>query len=223
MTPSTRIAAIGALLIAGGASTASAQYYDMANQLMQTIRPALSGSTRYKGFVDATYVKGLGSLNADLVGVSTTQGFTYSNWFFMGAGLGVDLLFSHTDDGWGQGWNNSDLHSSTTTGVMIPLYSDFRFTVGNQASAGFFLDVRLGCSFLIGSDYLRISQGYLTNQQYFYLRPTIGVRVPLDPQRPGKQAFDLGVTYQLLTANYWYNYGGNRALNMLGVNVAFEW
>lgn len=218
----TRIALAGALAVTA-AGAADAQYYSMANQLMQTIQPALSGSTNYKGFVDATYVKGLGSLNADVVGISTSQGFAYSNWFYMGVGLGVDLFMSHTDDGWGSGWNESDWHKSTKTGVMIPLYSDFRFTVGNQAVAGFFVDLKLGCSFLVGSDYLAISQGYLTNQQYFYLKPTLGVRVPLDPKRPGKQAFDIGVTYQLLTANYWNYYGGNRAINMLGVNAAFEW
>lgn len=218
----TRIALAGALAI-GAATAADAQYYSMANQLMQTIQPALSGSTNYKGFIDATYVKALGSLDADVVGLSTSQGFAYSNWFYMGVGLGVDLFMSHTNDNWGSSWGPENLHKSTTTGVMIPLYSDFRFTVGNQSVAGFFVDLKLGCSFLVGSDYIKISEGYLTNQQYFYLKPTVGVRVPIDPKKPGKQAFDIGVTYQLLTANYWNSYGGNRAINMLGVNAAFEW
>lgn len=204
-------------------ATASAQYYDLANQVMNTIQPALSGSTRYKGFVEASYAKGLGNLNADIAGISTTQGFQYSTWFFMGAGLGVDLLFSHVDDGWGTGWNPGDYHKSTTTGVMIPLYSDFRFNIGSPSTASFWIDVRLGCSFLIGSDYLRISQGYLTNQEYFYLRPGLGVRVPVNPASGGRQAFNIGVTYQLLAADYWNTYSGNRCINMLGVNFSYEW
>lgn len=204
------------------ATTAYAQYYDIANQVVNALQPALSGSTRYKGFVEASYEKGLGDLNADIVGVSTTQGFTYSNWFFMGAGLGVDVLFSHVGDGWGNGWDTDDYHSSTTTGVMIPLYSDFRFNIGNPSVASFFIDIRLGCSFLVGSDYLRISEGYLTNQEYFYLRPTLGVRIPANTQNP-KQAFNLGVSYQLLATDYWSSYSRNRALNMLGVNLSYEW
>ncbi len=212
-----------AALFAGAAILpASAQYYDLANQVVNAIQPALSGSTRYKGFVEASYAKGLGSLDADLAGISTTQGFTYSSWFFMGAGLGVDLLFSHTADNWGNGWTEADYHKSTTTGVMIPLYSDFRFNIGNPSTAAFFIDLRLGCSFLVNTNYLKISDGYLTNQEYFYLRPTLGVRVPVNPQKP-KQAINIGVSYQLLASQYWYGYTSNKALNMIGVNMSYEW
>lgn len=213
---------LAASLVGLSALTAPAQYYDLANQVVNAIQPALSGSTRYKGFVEGSYAKGLGSLDADLVGISTTQGFTYSSWFFMGAGLGVDLLFSHTADNWGDGWNNSDYQKSTTTGVMIPLYSDFRFNIGKPSTAAFFIDLRLGCSFLVNTNYLRISDGYLTNQEYFYLRPTIGVRVPVNPQKP-KQALNIGVSYQLLASQYWYRYTSNKAINMVGVNLSYEW
>ncbi|MDE7159852.1 MAG: hypothetical protein K2O24_03270 [Muribaculaceae bacterium] len=213
---------LAAALTGATAISASAQYYSIANQVANALQPALSGSTRYKGFVEASYAKGLGSLNADLVGISTSQGFAYSTWFYMGAGLGVDLLFSHPDKGWGDGWNPNDYHDSTTTGVMIPLFTDFRFNIGNPSTAAFFIDLKVGCSFLVNTDYLRISQGYLTNSEYFYLRPTLGVRIPMNPQNP-KQAVNIGVSYQLLATNYWYLNSGNKPLNMLGVNLSYEW
>ena len=190
--------ALAVMLLSAGATAAQAQYYEIANQLPSLLQPALSGSMRYKGFVEAGYVKGIGNYNADFLGFSTSQGFQYSSWFFMGVGIGADVLFSHTSDSWGQDWDDWD-----SPGVMIPLFTDFRFNIGGQKGASFFIDLKVGCSFLIGKDYIRINDGYLTNQEYFYLRPSLGVRIPTNSQNP-KQAFNIGVQYQLLTSDYWY-------------------
>ena len=221
--------ALAVMLLSAGATAAQAQYYEIANQLPSLLQPALSGSMRYKGFVEAGYVKGIGSYNADFLGFSTSQGFQYSSWFFMGVGIGADVLFSHTSDSWGQDWDDwnspgdfDTSHSSTATGVMIPLFTDFRFNIGGQKGASFFIDLKVGCSFLIGKDYIRINDGYLTNQEYFYLRPSLGVRIPTNSQNP-KQAFNIGVQYQLLTSDYWYRYNSDISLNALGVNLSYEW
>ena len=217
-----------ALALMAGVLTpaAEAQYYDIANQIPQLITPALTGGTRYKGFVDAKYLKGVGNHNVDFLGFSTSQGFKYANWFYMGVGIGVDVVFSHTSDG-AQSWNPSapgyePERGTTSTGVMIPLFTDFRFNVGDQSKASFFADIRLGCSFLIGNDYLRVDDGYLSSQEYFYLRPSIGVRIPINKDKP-RQAINVGVSYQLLTSNYWYNNYFDVTLNGLGIDVGFEW
>lgn len=210
--------------MASAALPLSAQYYDIASQLPGLIQPALSGSFNYKGFAEVSFVKGVGTPNANFLDFSTTQGFQYSNWFFMGVGLGVDILFAtqNNDDAWvpDQYWRPSS--RSSTTGVMIPLYTDFRFTVPS-GGVSFFADVRIGASFLLGNNYISFGgPAYLTNNESFYLRPSLGVRIPVNKQRP-KQAVDIGVAYQLLTANYsngWYN---NSVLNAIGVNVAYEW
>lgn len=214
------------LLMAIAAIPASAQYYEIANQIPQLISPALSGSFNYKGFVEAAYLKGIGSRNADFLEFSTTQGFRYSSWFFMGVGIGVDVLFAHTDDtryGYGQPscqWpTDKDLNAN---GVMVPLYTDFRFTAGNPAGVSFFADIRFGCSFLVSNSYIRIDQGYLSSSENFYFRPSIGLRIATNSSNP-KQAIDLGVTYQLITSNYWYSYSRNVCLNALGVSVGYEW
>lgn len=222
------------LCICISALTASAQYYEIANQLPQLIRPALSGSFNYKGFVDVSYMRGVSKCKADFLDVTTSQGFRYADWFYMGVGIGADVLFSSTDDNWGSGWNDGsspDLsHSSTTTAVMLPLFTDFRFTFGGvntlaegvtRSSVGFFIDLRIGCSFLCSDDWIRINNGYLTNQQYFYLRPSVGLRIPVGTS--GRQAFDIGLCYKLLTSNYWGSSKESATLSSLGLTVAFEW
>lgn len=211
----------------GTSLSANAQYYEIANQLPGLIRPALTGSTNYKGFVEAGYTRTLGSKSADFLEFSTSQGFMYSNWFYMGVGIGVDVLFAHQNDNWGDGWNMAQPsfdynHSSTQTAAMLPLFTDFRFMLGGLRNVAFFIDLKVGCSFLLGDEYIRIGDGYLTNRQYFYLHPSLGLRIPTNPQN-SKQAFDIGISYKLLTSNYWSFHNSNTTLNGLGVSLAYEW
>ena len=205
--------------------SASAQYYEIANRILSLIQPALSGSGQYKGFIEAGYSKTLGNYDADFLELSTSQGFQYNSWFYMGVGLGVDVLFSHKNDDWGSDWENPSYGSdrgSTTTAAMIPLFTDFRFNIGGNSGASFFIDMKVGCSFLLGNKYISIGDGYLTNQEYFYLRPSIGMRIPTNSRNP-KQAVDIGINYRLLTSNYWNSWSRNITLNSIGVSLAFEW
>lgn len=206
-------------------ATGSAQLYEIANRLPSLISPALSGSLNYKGFVEAGYNKTLGNYSADFLEISTSQGFRYSSWFYMGVGMGADILFSHKNDNWGN-WNGdggfNTNHSSTTTAVMLPLFTDFRFNIGGDKGASFFVDLKVGCSFLLSNKYISIGDGYLTNQEYFYLRPSLGIRVPTNSKNP-KQAIDIALNYKLLTSNYWNSWSRNITLNGLGASIAFEW
>lgn len=214
------------LLGIGGTGAASAQYYEIANRLPSLIQPALSGSMNYKGFIEGGYSKTFGNYDADFLEFSTSQGFQYSSWFYMGVGIGVDVLFAHKNDNWGDNWNGEDYgknYGTMTTAAMLPLFTDFRFNFGGgNNSASFFIDLKLGCSFLLSNKYIEIGDGYLTNQQYFYLRPSIGIRIPTNSNNP-KQAFDIGINYKLLTSNYWNSWSRNITLNGIGVNVAYEW
>ncbi|MDE5881812.1 MAG: hypothetical protein K2H60_08790, partial [Muribaculaceae bacterium] len=143
----------------------SAQYYEIANRLPQLLSPALSGSGRYKGFIEAGYDRTLGKYNADFFEFNTSQGYSYASWFYMGVGLGVDVISAHHDNQWGTGWeSNSGFntnHSSTKTAVMMPLFTDFRATLGSPTSTSFFIDLKLGCSFLLSKKYIEIGNGYL--------------------------------------------------------------
>lgn len=204
---------------------ADAQFYEIANRIPSLISPALSGSFNYKGYVEAGYSKAIGNYDADFAEISTSQGFKYANWFYMGVGLGVDVLFAHQNENWGnwQPGNSFDFnHGSRTTAVMMPLFTDFRFNFGKSTSATFFADLKLGCSFLLSNKYIAIGDGYLTNQEYFYLRPTIGIRIPTNINN-SKQAVSIGLNYKLLTSNYWSNWSRNITLNSFGASLSYEW
>ena len=174
---------------------AKAQFYEIANQIPQLLSPALSGSFNYKGYVEVSYLKGVGSDIFDFVDFSTTQGFKYRNWFFMGVGAGVDIMLP------------SDGHNYYDPQVMVPLYADFRFLFGNQSKVSANLDLRLGAGFTFN---------YNPNEN-FYLRPTLGVRFPINKHKP-KQALNVGFTYQLLVdgCKYWDRHS-------IGATIGFEW
>lgn len=207
-------------------SQAQAQIYEIVNQIPSLLSPALSGSGSYKGSLEAGWSKTLGDKKADFLEFSTSQGYQYNSWFYMGAGIGADILFAHQNNNWGQDWEmdypSYAGHSSTKTAVMLPVFTDFRASFGAPDKVGFFIDLRLGCSFLLSDQYIEIGNGYLTNREYFYLRPSLGFRIPTSTNHP-KQAVMLGISYKLLTSNYWYSYSRSTTLNSLGVNLGFEW
>ncbi len=218
--------AAGCLLLLAGIPAANAQYYELANQLPGLISPALSGSMNYKGYVDFSGVAGFGDNRANIIGISTSQGFQYSSWFFMGAGIGVDVALSQYDavspddvDHAGD-WS----HSSAKTKVMIPLFSDFRFNIGSQQDVSFFADIKLGAMWLIGNSYLRLQHGYMTGDAQFYFKPSIGIRIPINKSNY-RQAVNIGVVYQLITSDNNYNYWNNNTLtlNGIGATISFEW
>lgn len=221
---SLRALAVAALAFIGMGS-ASAQYAQIANQLSSLISPALSGSARYKGFVELSGLPGFGTNRANFVGVSTSQGFSYSTWFFMGAGIGVDVVRSYVNDDLASlGPDNDNWgRQGSRTKAMIPVFSDFRFMFGPSEGIKFYIDAKLGAAWLIGSEYLMLDKGYVSNQTQFYLKPSLGVRIPVS-SGDTKRAFNVGVTYQLLTSNN--NWGYNRysaSLNNVGLTLGYEW
>ena len=198
------------------------QIYETINTLQSVLMPALSGSGRYKGFVEAGYSHTLGKYNGDFVEISTSQGYQYNNWFYMGAGLGLDFLMTKKNSDWGVTTDPAQLKDIATTAPMLPLFADFRFLIAGNTTMSFFLDLKVGCSFLLSNKYVAIGNGYLTNREYFFLDPSIGFRIPVNQKKP-KQGFDFGVKYKLLTSNYWYNSNNNITLQSIGAFVGFEW
>lgn len=212
------------LAVTGFSLPVDAQIYDAINTLQSVISPALSGSGRYKGYVEAGYSHTLSKYNGDFLEVSTSQGYQYNNWFFMGAGMGADVLFSHPGSHWNEGMTTPPpgQRGYAKTAVMLPLFADFRFLIGSTAKTSFFLDLKVGASFLLSNKMIAIGDGFLTNREYFFLDPSIGLRLPCNKKNP-KQAVDVGIRYKLLTSEYWYNYSNNITLQSLGAFVAFEW
>lgn len=221
---------LGALLATSALapSSAKAQYAEMVNQIPQLLSPALSGSMNYKGFVDVTGTFGFGDDRANFVGISTSQGFQYASWFFMGVGIGVDVAMSPTNHP-PYGGGNPDpgyVPGMATTKAMLPIFSDFRFNIGGNQGISFFADIKAGATWLLGDSYLQLNNGSLSTSAQFLLRPSIGLRVPVNSKNP-RQAFNIGVTYQLITANntwgYWSTSSYDTTLNSVGLSAGFEW
>ncbi|MCM1318986.1 MAG: hypothetical protein NC217_01225 [Muribaculaceae bacterium] len=219
-----------ALLVALSVPAVKAQYYQAINQATNMIQNAVIGGFNYRGMVDASYTTGVGTNGCSSLEFSTTQGFKYANWFYMGVGAGVNVMFAGEGDNdhtynpgsWGNGYD--PYRGVHDTGVIIPLFTDFRFYIGNEQDVTFYIGAKVGAAFLIGKDYLRTPDGYLDNSEGFYFKPTIGCRVPLSSSNP-KYAINFGVSYQLITNSYW-NWGGyynNTSVNSIGATIGFEW
>lgn len=217
--------AVAAVLAAGMAVPARAQYYEIANQLPSLISPALSGSMQYRGFVEASGLAGMGKNRANFLGISTSQGFQYASWFFMGVGMGVDVAMAQQNDRYGA-WDPDDWEYGGTakTKCMIPVFTDFRFRICNDNSVAAVIGLKLGAAWLLGDDDLMMKTAYMSNETQFYFRPSLGVRIPVSSQNP-KQAVNVAVTYQLLTSNnnYTYWHDNSVTLHNLGLTVGFEW
>lgn len=205
--------------LAASSTSASAQYYELANQLGNIIRPALSGSFAYRGTVELSGIAGVGYDRINTLEITTVQGFKYADWFFMGAGLGIDLAIG--GDGAIDGWN----HTVKQYKAMMPLFSDFRFNIGGESKPSFFVDLRLGAAWFFGDNYLDTRHNYIDNGTYFYLKPGIGVRFPLNKENPTR-AFNVALTYQLLTnsgsGGYFYR-DRSVAMSGFGVTLGYEW
>ena len=229
--------AVAALVVAVAAQPGQAQVWQATSQLSNMLSPILSGSGRYKGLVEVSGYAGVGNAKINHVEISTSQGYQYNSWFYMGAGIGVDIV--HTPDpdapdrpaaadGWNNGYNYNyyGRYGYKRTGVMLPVFTDFRFDIATGSaptSPSVLIDLRLGASWLLGNRYMMTDHGYLSNQTQFYCRPSVGVRIPVSSASP-RQAVSIGVSYLLLTSgnNYWY-YGESQTLSAFGASVSFEW
>ena len=216
---------VGATLLIAAAIPARAQYFQIASQVRDLISPALTGGSAYKGFVEASVLPGIGTNRATFYGVSTSQGFQYRPWFFMGAGIGVDVATAV----WPTGITGDVIPPSyfsretASTKAMIPVFSDFRFNIGKPAGTSVYIDLKLGATWLIGSSYLELADKYLSTSAQFYMKPSVGVRIPVSVTS-SKRAIDIGLTYQLITSNS--NYAPRSttvSLNNIGVTLAYEW
>ena len=181
----------------------------------------------YQGYVEAGYSHSMAGYNADMVSLQTSQGYRFNPWFYLGAGTGIDILAAHKSKTWGQGWENAPgfnvNHPATGTAVLLPLFGDFKFLIGNEHSNySFFLDLKVGCSFLLSNKYISIKDGFLTDKNYFYLDPSIGLRIPVNANNP-KQAVNVSVNYKLLTSSYWNYVSNNITLQFLGASISYEW
>lgn len=216
---------MGGMMILGSFCPVHAQIGEIVNGLTNVALPVLRGGHGYKGYVEMDYTRGFGNFRSNFGTFATSQGYMFNDWFYMGGGIGVDLLWSKTDKGWtlpddgSNGWHS---HEFDNTAWMIPIFSDFRFIFGNPSQLSFFLNLRIGAAFLCSDNYVRIGNGYLTDNSYFYLQPAAGIRIPVSTTKP-RQAIDVGIHYRLMTSRDWSTWEYNSAINGFGASISYEW
>lgn len=205
-------------ILTASASAASAQYYQMVNQATDMLQTALTGGSNYRGYVDVSYLAGIGSQKANFLEFSTTQGIKYGDIFYMGVGAGVDVMFTKINP------ENTFTSQSNQTAVMIPLFTDFRLTFGQPTTTNFFIDLKVGAGFYVSDEYIYVGDGYLNSSSSFYLKPTVGIRIPVSKTDP-KLAVNFGASYLLTTNSYWYDpgYHNDTTLSSLGLTASIEW
>lgn len=215
-----------AMLMASAAAPASAQINEIVNGLTNVAITAARQGAGYKGYLEADYTHTFGNYKSSFVTLATSQGYMVSDHFYIGAGVGVDLMWTTLDKGWGSDWLPRDparaSRHSVSSALMVPVFSDFRYIMGQATDPTLFLNLRVGCAFLCTDSYVRIADGYLTNREYFYLQPAVGVRVPVNRTKP-RQAVDFGIHYRLMTGRYWSGWQHDAAINGLGLNISYEW
>lgn len=206
--------------------SASGQINEIVNGLTNVAITAARQGQGYKGYMEADFTHTFGNYKSNFLTLATSQGYMLNDHFYLGAGVGIDFMWTTLDKGWGEdqrlvdpAWSS---RHSVSSAVMIPVFSDFRYIVGRYSEPTLFLNMRIGCAFLCTDSYVRIADGYLTNKEYFYLQPAIGVRVPINRTKP-RQAVDFGVHYRLMTARYWSGWQHDAAINGLGLNITYEW
>lgn len=229
-----------AMLFASISITASAQYYYRPRPYNQPRRqynqPRYQQQyeennnylpwSYYKGFLEVGFTGGVGDLKANQLEILTTHGVQLGQNFFVGGGIGVNVLFPqnsyYVSSGVSPRYGNYS--SGSDNGVMIPLYFDMRVS-GHGRIAPFF-DLKMGGAFIASDNLVVGDEAFDNDKACGYFSPTVGVRFALSP----KSAVNIGVTYNLLTQrDYYYDYDGyvydsdGPTLNSLGVRMSLEW
>jgi hypothetical protein len=96
--------------------------------------------------------------------------------------------------------------------------------LGNTSSVNYYIGTKIGCSFLVSDDEIHVNRGYITSDECFYLKPSIGIRIPAGPT--DHTALNIAVSYQLITPGYnRYDYSNNESisLNGFGLTIGYEW
>lgn len=156
----------------------------------QNSRNTLRG---YKGFVDLGFIGDLSDNDANKMEISTSHGYQFNNYFFLGAGLAASI------------YTDLDL-------VAVPLFIDFRANFINKKVTPF-ADIKTGYS--VGD----IKGAYVTTSLgvRFSLKGKKAINLKLEYNY---QQYDYDDSYysygSYWSSSYSYDYAG------LGVKVGFE-
>lgn len=121
---------------------------------------------RYRGFVDGTFIKGNDGFYEDFNmqggGFTTTHGFQFNRYIFVGGGVGYYCIKRNPDICCANWWSDYDYNSNKEKYNVVPLYTDFRVQMARSRVSPFF-DAKVGAS--------------ISNDVGFFASPSFGLRV----------------------------------------------
>ena len=148
----------------------------------------------YKGFVDAAYIEDVSDYNASKVELSTTHGYQFNNYFFVGAGVALNY------------YTDADI-------IAAPIYANFRANFINKRITPF-ADVKSGYSIGdVEGVYASIGVGVR-----FSLKGKKALNLALVYNY---QDYDTTVDYSYSYGNYYHHSSWDETLGLQGVGVRF--
>lgn len=132
-------------------------------------------SNGYRGFANFGYTVGVGDYEFGRFEVSTTQGYQFNPYFFVGGGVGFHFMQSYETAGMEIALDKRDAK------VSIPLFADLRGTFSKRKFAPF-IDLKAGY--------------FLTNNDGLYGNISVGCRMTV--KRKQAVSLSVGYTYEKL-------------------------
>lgn len=149
----------------------------------------------YKGFVDMGYVVDLSDNNANKLEISTSHGYQFNNYFYVGGGVAVDY------------YTDADL-------ISAPIFADFRANFINKKVTPF-ADIKTGYSFGdVEGVYVTTGVGVR-----FSLRGKKAINLKLEYNY---QQYDYNDSYYSYSYGGYRYYDDTLSLEGLGFKVGFE-
>lgn len=148
--------------------------------------------TGYRGFIDLGYTVGIGDWGIGRLEATTSHGYQFNPYFFLGAGSGV--------------------HYYCTDGVddlVVPIFLDIRgnFTKGAIVP---FAGIKAGYSFIATESFEDFGA---------YLAPAIGVKFMMSEKSAFN--LSLGYTFQFAEI-YYYGYSSSENTGGISIKLGFE-
>lgn len=149
----------------------------------------------YKGFIDMGYVVDLSDNNANKLEVSTSHGYQFNNYFYVGGGVAVDY------------YTDADL-------ISAPIFADFRANFINKKITPF-ADIKTGYSFGdVEGVYVTTGVGVR-----FSLKGKKAINLKLEYNY---QQYDYDDSYYSYSYGGYRYYDDTLSLEGLGFKVGFE-
>lgn len=132
----------------------------------------------YRGFIDAAYSVGVGDYKFNRVEMSTSHGYQFNPYFFIGGGLGIHFMFPYYEAmgmeiALDERSNKVDIpvfanvHCNFTKWIVSP-FMDFKGGAFVTNSGGMYINVSVGCRFAVNEKQaVNVSVGYSAEKLQF--------------------------------------------------------